>query len=70
MAKGSEDTLAILIDLQRQMAELTTRIRKQDGKKARRRGKQIAYSPPRDLPGPVPSELDIAHARRVLRGLR
>jgi hypothetical protein len=63
-----DESRKILIDLQRQMAVL---VRLEDDRrktKARRRGKRIAYSPPRERPGPKATELDIARARRLLRG--
>lgn len=64
------DTLATLLDLQAQVSEL---VRAQEAKRkagARRRGKQILRPALAKLPGPPPTELDIARAQRLWRGIR
>lgn len=64
--------LDVLLALQAQVNQLTDEMRAQRGKKSSaraRRGKQIAYSPG-DLPGPKPTELDIARAQRLWRRVR
>lgn len=64
------DALGTLLDLQAQVSELVRAERGKRRRVARRRGKQILYSPPRELPGPKPSEVDIARAQRLWRRVR
>lgn len=61
------ETAAILLDMQRQLNELSRRERARAKRKGKRRS--AAYDPPTP-PGPVPSEIDIARAKRLLRGER
>lgn len=61
------DALAILQDLQRQLNVLTARERDRKERRARRRAG--VYDPPAP-PGPPPSDLDVARAKRLLRMLR
>jgi hypothetical protein len=66
------EPLDVLLALQAQVNQLTDEMRAQRAPKAKaraRRGRQIAYSPG-DLPGPKPSELDIARAQRLWRRVR
>lgn len=61
--------LAALEDLQAQVAALARARRNLERRKARGRGRQRAYAPPDALPGPKPSELDVARAQRLWRGI-
>lgn len=66
------DPLDVLLDLQKQVNQLTDEMRSKRvtaSKRRVRRGQQAAYSPGR-LPGPKPSELDIARAERLWRRAR
>lgn len=69
MPRARQTSLATLLDLQAQVSELVRVEESKRVKRARRRGKQIAYSPG-ELPGPKPTELDIARAKRLWRQIR
>ena len=66
MSDPAKDPFAVLLDVQQQIAELVRTGKRERAKTLRRRGKQVAYSPG-ELPGPKPTELDIARAKRLWR---
>jgi hypothetical protein len=73
MAKPAraDDSLTLLLDIQRQMSELTARAKRTRTAAEKRRGKQIRYAPNvAELPGPQPTEMDIARAKRLWRRIR
>lgn len=65
-----DDAVAMLLDMQRQLGALAGEMRGKRANKARRRGRQRVYSPSGDLPGPQPTALDIARAKRLWREVR
>lgn len=64
---AEQDDSAILAELQRQIGVLLGRKRERQARRAMRG--QVAYDPATP-PGPKPTPMDVARAKRVLRGAR